>query len=68
MAALVSGAGLHRRRLICVNVAELRQGLPDFSPWRYGSGIALALGRWSAGPGMPCATPAGFGRTRINRR
>ncbi len=30
--------------LICVNVAELRQGLPDFSPWRYGSGIALALG------------------------
>ncbi len=30
--------------LICVNVAELRQGLPNFSPWRYGSGIALALG------------------------
>ena len=27
--------------LICVNVAELRQGLPNFSPWRYGSGIAL---------------------------
>ncbi|VDZ85111.1 DMT family transporter [Kluyvera intermedia] len=28
--------------LMCVNVAELRQGLPDFSGWRYGSGIALA--------------------------
>ena len=30
--------------LICVNVAELRQGLQNFSPLRYGSGIALALG------------------------
>ena len=29
--------------LACVNIAELHQGLPDFSPWRYGSGIALAL-------------------------
>jgi drug/metabolite transporter (DMT)-like permease len=29
--------------LICVNVAELRHGLPDFSWWRYGSGVALAL-------------------------
>ena len=28
--------------LMCVNIAELRQGLPDFSVWRYGSGIALA--------------------------
>ena len=28
--------------LLCVNIAELRQGLPDFSGWRYGSGIALA--------------------------
>ncbi|MGE6981137.1 DMT family transporter [Kluyvera intermedia] len=28
--------------LMCVNVAELRQGLPDFSGWRYGSGIVLA--------------------------
>ena len=28
--------------LMCVNIAELRQGLPDFSGWRYGSGIALA--------------------------
>ncbi|MFV0265275.1 MAG: DMT family transporter [Kluyvera sp.] len=28
--------------LLCVNVAELRQGLPNFSGWRYGSGIALA--------------------------
>lgn len=28
--------------LMCVNVAELRQGLPDFNGWRYGSGIALA--------------------------
>lgn len=28
--------------LMCVNVAELRQGLPGFSGWRYGSGIALA--------------------------
>ncbi|WEF30518.1 DMT family transporter [Klebsiella aerogenes] len=29
--------------LVCVNIAELQHGLPDFSPWRYGSGIALAL-------------------------
>ncbi|EPG6269246.1 DMT family transporter [Klebsiella aerogenes] len=29
--------------LVCVNVAELQHGLPDFSPWRYGSGIVLAL-------------------------
>lgn len=29
--------------LVCVNVAELQYGLPDFSPWRYGSGIVLAL-------------------------
>lgn len=28
--------------LLCVNVAELRQGQPNFSGWRYGSGIALA--------------------------
>ena len=29
--------------LLCVNISELNQGLPDFSVWRYGSGIALAL-------------------------
>ncbi|MBJ9516428.1 DMT family transporter [Citrobacter freundii] len=29
--------------LLCVNISELNQGLPDFSGWRYGSGIALAL-------------------------
>ena len=29
--------------LVCVNIAELRHGLPDFSWWRYGSGIGLAL-------------------------
>lgn len=29
--------------LVCVNIAELRGGLPDFSWWRHGSGIALAL-------------------------
>ncbi|VFS27666.1 inner membrane protein YtfF [Enterobacter cancerogenus] len=29
--------------LICVNVAELRHGLADFSLWRYGSGIFLAF-------------------------
>ena len=29
--------------LLCVNILELNQGLPDFSGWRYGSGIALAL-------------------------
>nr|WP_318383252.1 DMT family transporter [uncultured Enterobacter sp.] len=29
--------------LVCVNVSELRQGLPNFSGWRYVSGIALAL-------------------------
>ncbi|WP_213239725.1 DMT family transporter [Citrobacter braakii] len=28
--------------LLCVNISELNQGLPDFSGWRYGSGIALA--------------------------
>lgn len=27
----------------CVNIAELRDGLVDFSWWRYGSGILLAL-------------------------
>ncbi len=29
--------------LTCVNIAELRDGLPDFSWWRYGSGVALAM-------------------------
>ncbi|MDF5766105.1 DMT family transporter [Citrobacter freundii] len=29
--------------LLCVNISELNQGLPDFSGWRYGTGIALAL-------------------------
>lgn len=29
--------------LLCVNISELNQGLPDFSGWRYGAGIALAL-------------------------
>ncbi|WP_054179641.1 DMT family transporter [Trabulsiella odontotermitis] len=29
--------------LLCVNIAELRHGLPDFSGWRYGSGVGLAL-------------------------
>ena len=29
--------------LLCVNISELNQGLPDFSGWHYGSGIALAL-------------------------
>ena len=29
--------------LLCGNISELNQGLPDFSGWRYGSGIALAL-------------------------
>jgi len=29
--------------LLCVNISELNQGLPDFSGWRYGSGIAMAL-------------------------
>ncbi|MDT7462056.1 DMT family transporter [Citrobacter koseri] len=29
--------------LLCVNIAELNQGLREFSGWRYGSGIALAL-------------------------
>ncbi|WP_039055533.1 DMT family transporter [Enterobacter sp. Bisph1] len=29
--------------LACVNIAELRGGLPDFSGWRYGSGIVLAF-------------------------
>ena len=29
--------------LVCVNIAELSHGLTDFSWWRYGSGILLAL-------------------------
>ncbi|MGS9586869.1 EamA/RhaT family transporter, partial [Salmonella enterica subsp. enterica serovar Infantis] len=29
--------------LLCVNIAELRQGLSDVIGWRYGSGIVLAL-------------------------
>ncbi|MCS2149398.1 DMT family transporter [Scandinavium manionii] len=29
--------------LVCVNIAELRHGLVNFSWWRYGSGIGLAL-------------------------
>ena len=29
--------------LICVNIAELRNGLKDFDLWRYGSGILLAF-------------------------
>lgn len=29
--------------LICVNIAELRHGVVNFSWWRYGSGIGLAL-------------------------
>ena len=29
--------------LLCVNISELNQGLPDFSGWRFGSGIVLAL-------------------------
>ena len=29
--------------LLCVNISELNQGLPNFSGWRYGSGIVLAL-------------------------
>jgi drug/metabolite transporter (DMT)-like permease len=37
-----AGAGLHRRGLVCVNIAELRQGR-RFQPWRYGSGIVLAF-------------------------
>ena len=51
--------------LICVNVAELRQGLPNFSPWRYGSGIALALGSvvcwaWYAGGSWLEFQPSAF--------
>lgn len=29
--------------LLCVNISELNLGLPNFSGWRYGSGIVLAL-------------------------
>lgn len=29
--------------LVCVNIAELQDGLPDFTWWRYGSGVALAV-------------------------
>ena len=29
--------------LLCVNTSALHQAFPDFSGWRYGSGIALAL-------------------------
>lgn len=38
LALLCIAAGLG-----CVNIAELRGGLVDFSWWRYGSGILLAL-------------------------
>ncbi|MDM3273183.1 DMT family transporter [Citrobacter sp. Ce119] len=37
-ALVVIGIGL-----LCVNISELNQGLPNFSGWRYGSGIVLAL-------------------------
>lgn len=37
-ALLCTGAGL-----VCVNIAELSHGLPDFSWWRYSTGIGLAL-------------------------
>lgn len=40
---LVPALGLIGLGLLCVNIAELNQELPDFSGWRYGSGIALAL-------------------------
>ena len=29
--------------LVCVNIAELQDGLPDFTWWRYGSGVMLAM-------------------------
>ena len=50
-ALLLIGIGL-----LCVNIAELNQGLPDFSGWRYGSGIALALAA-----GEPGKTPDDVG-------
>ena len=37
-ALICTGVGL-----VCVNIAELRHGLADFSVWRYGSGIGLAF-------------------------
>lgn len=40
---LMPSLGLIGIGLLCVNIAELRQGLPDFSGWRYSSGIALAV-------------------------
>lgn len=29
--------------LVCVNIAELQDGLPNFTWWRYGSGVVLAM-------------------------
>lgn len=40
---LVPSLALTGIGLLCVNIAELGQGLPNFSGWRYGSGIALAV-------------------------
>lgn len=54
--------------LVCVNIAELRHGLENFSLWRYGSGIFLAFISVVCWAGMPCATHAGCGKTRINIR
>lgn len=54
--------------LICVNVAELRQGCLILVRGATAPALRWRWGRWSAGPGMRCATPAGCGRIRINRR
>lgn len=54
--------------LLCVNISELNQGLPDFSGWRYGSGIAPHWFPWCAGHGMRCVMPAGCVKTPISIR
>jgi drug/metabolite transporter (DMT)-like permease len=41
--SMVPALGCIALGLVCVNIAELRHGLADFSWWRYGSGIGLAF-------------------------
>ncbi len=69
VATPVSGADLHRcgpdlalTSRSCVRGCRIlaRGATAPALRWRWD--------RWSAGPGMPCATPAGCGRTRINRQ
>ena len=54
--------------LVCVNIAELRQGLPNFSIWRYGSGIGLALVSVACWAWYALRNARWLGKTRISIR